>query len=253
MEIRKLNRKDEAFIRDQKLEHPRDFPKWFPRVAERLYGQQPRRPLSRRELDQLRLPRLRNREGEAVAIPPSLRAILAFDRDFVAWGDQPLFKPLFERRSKESGVVEGHRMEQVLRQAFPGMFESMPRHLPLWGPYPEMPALVEIQGAEPGQREFLYIGVPDDDGEYPLATFDIEPSLTITRASLAHLVVESMHRAGAPVEGTINFRKLTAEARNRNRRFEPKEWWDTNPQLVALMTRLGLQNLLWGQRAGLAR
>jgi hypothetical protein len=252
MEIRKLNRKDEAFIRAQKLSHPRDFPEWFPTVAERLYGQKPRRPLSKRELDRICLPRLRNREGQTVPLPPSLRAILAFDRDFVAWGDQPLCKPLLDR-SGESGVVQGYRMEQVLRQAFPGMFESMPRHLPLWGPYSEMPALVELQGAVAGPREFLYIGVPDEDGEYPLASFDTEPSLSITRASLAHLVVETMHNAGAPVEGSVNFRQLTAEARNRNRRFEPKEWWDTNPQLVALMTRLGLQSLLWGQRAELAR
>jgi hypothetical protein len=130
------------------------------------------------------------------------------------------------------------------------MFETLPHHLPLWGAHPEMPALLEIHPCPKGKRQFLYMGEPDGDGEYPVVSFDTDPSLVIARASLVHHVVEAMARDEVPVEGSINFRELAAEASNRNHRFEPKEWWDNNPQLTSLMTRLGLQHLLWGQQVG---
>jgi len=229
----KLGQRDAEQIRSQKLEHPRDFPVWFVKVARRIYGKRPRNPMSSAQIDRLRLPRFRTGRGQ-VPLPPSLRAILAFDRDFIAWGDRPLCAPLLA--SLEADRIEGVTMERVLRSAFPGMFQGLPPHVPIWGAHPEMPALVELHG--PGsQRQLLYIGLPDDDGEFPMASFDSEPSLWITRASTVHYVVEAMHHHGVPVAGSINFRALTADARNRNARWEPKEWWDSNDQLQSFMHR----------------
>ena len=61
-----------------------------------------------------------------------------------------------------------------------------------------------------------------------MATFDDEPSLWITRSSVVHYVVEALHHHGVPVAGSVDFRQLSADARNRNSRWEPKEWWDGN-------------------------
>lgn len=233
MEQVKLGKRDAEQIRDHRLEHPRDFPAWFAEVAGRIYGKRPRNPMPQAQIDRLRLPRFRNGRGEA-PLSPSLRAILAFDRDFVAWGDRPLCEPLLA--AIDADRIRGVTMEHLLRDAFPGMFQGLPSHVPIWGSHPEMPALVELHS--PGaQRQFIYVAVPDDDGEPPIASFDTEPSLWITRASLVHYVVEAMHHGGVPVAGSVDFRALTSRARNRNARWEPKEWWDGNEQLQSFMRR----------------
>lgn len=236
MELPKLRKRDIAFIQEHRLERPADFPRWFPAVAGRLYacaGRRPR-PLPARELNRLRLPRFRRGTGD-VPLPPSLHAILAFDQDFVAWGSGPLCAPLLDSIGPD-GKVRGVTMESVLHGAFPGMFRGLPAHVPIWGAHPEMPGLVEVHRAG-DQRQFLYIAEPDGDGELPMASFDTEPALWITRASLVHYVVEALHHEGVPVAGSVDFRQLTADARNRNSRWEPKEWWDNNEQLQQFMSR----------------
>ena len=236
MERVKLGKRDVEFIQSRKLDNPGDFPRWFPEVAGRLYACAGRRPspMSRRAIEQLRLPRVRSGRGE-VALPPSLRAILAFDRDFVAWGSQPLCAKLLEGTGP-GGRVDGTTMESVLRDAFPGMFRGLPPRVPIWVAHPEMPALVELTTAG-SQRQFLYIAATDGDGEYPVASFDSEPTLWITRASVVHYVVEALHHNGVPVAGSVDFRQLAADSRNRNSRWEPKEWWDNNEQLQLFMNR----------------
>jgi len=233
----KLGKRDVAFIESLKLEHPRDFPGWFAQVAGRLYecARRRRDPMPQKEIDHLRLPRYRNGRAGEVPLPPSLRAILAFDRGFVAWGNEPLCAPLLAQVTNDRRVL-GVAMETVLRDAFPGMFQGLSPRVPIWAAHPEMPALVELaRGGD--QRQFLYIANPDPDGEFPVASFDTEPALWITRASVVHYVVEALHHHGVPVAGSVDFRQLAADARNRNSRWEPKEWWDNNLQLQQLLRR----------------
>lgn len=230
-----LDPADLAFLQRHRLERSADFADWFRVIADRLYrcAGFARDPLPEAELDRLRLPRYRNGAPGDAPVPASLRAILAFDRGFVAWGRRPLCQPLLERRA-DDGRVRGVTMEEVLRRSFPGLFDALAPEVPIWNAHREAPALVELS-AGGDQSQFLYLGELDPAGEPPIASFDTEPCLWITRASLVHYVVEALHHRGIPVTGSVSFRRLTADARRRNQRWEKREWWDRNPQLTRVM------------------
>lgn len=181
----------------------RDFHAKFNELADAIREDQkssaPRRPMTDAEMTELRLPTLRHGSSPLVAVPRSMATILKYDRDFRLFaGAQPLLSP--------GKPVE---IEKLVRKDFR---IKLAANKPVWNDDPTLPACIGL--SNPGdQRVFLYMGTPDEEGEYPVARYDDQPEVWISAASLIHHVLEA---ADAFVHCTFEFKKKLASARKRN-------------------------------------
>jgi hypothetical protein len=82
------------------------------------------------------------------------------------------------------------------------------------------------------QNLFLYMGVPDDKGEYPLARFDDQPELWVSEASLVHYVV---HMAEEVVDCAFDFGPFLARAKKRNRKH--RETFSKHSKVATILER----------------
>jgi len=90
---------------------------------------------------------------------------------------------------------------------------KLPASKSVWNDDPTLPACIAL--SNPGvQRVFLYMGTPDEDGEYPVARADDQPENWISAASLVDHILEA---AGAIVHCTVKVGARLDRARKRNR------------------------------------
>jgi len=120
-------------------------------------------------------------------LPTSVQALLRYDQD-LAFGSRPFFAEMLEHRTGD--VVRSQTITTHLRMAFADYDEDeRPADLQ-WCDGPNMPGLVEFPlGAD--QRVFLYMGKPDEAGEFPMARFDDQPEVWLTSSCLANEVLGS--------------------------------------------------------------
>lgn len=94
-----------------------------------------------------------------------------------------------------------------------------------------MPACIALES--PGDQEiFLYMGVPDANGEYPIVRFDDQPEMWISDASLVHYVLDACK---AVVTCKIDLVKAKKAAQKRNARF--REGFSKHPKVTAILAK----------------
>ncbi|TNE44127.1 MAG: DUF5066 family protein [Deltaproteobacteria bacterium] len=212
------------------LKHPTDFYKHFGTIAPEVNQNQEPLPMSDEEIDKIQLTRWRN-GAEAVDVPPSVRTVLRYDRNFTLWGGQPLLASLFR---SEAPVVPSATIDEPLRWTLGPMFDGLPEDVPVWTSSHPMPGLHRItHGGD--QWVYLYIGEPDELGEYPIARYDTQPEVWISNGSFIDYVVSAMLYFKASFDITYCMDTQAAQAQARNVVYTQQEWWDTNPQLKAYM------------------
>jgi hypothetical protein len=184
-------------------------------------------PMSDEEIAKLRLPSLRGAASPTVPVPRSVRTILRTDRNFCLWeGAAPLL-----------AAMKPVNVEKLVRRALRGEdtglgpLARLPATVPVWTDAPDMPACIKL--SSPGdQALLLYMGVPDADGEYPVARFDDQPELWISNASLVHYVLDA---AKDVVSCKIDHVKAKKDAQKRNARY--REGWSEHPTLKAALAK----------------
>jgi len=204
------------------------FAEQLPMLAADKDPGRPRQPMTEPELARIRLPRRRDDEGEA-ELPASVAAVLRYDQGFEL-GGVSLVGPLLEARGGD-GRVRSATVDALLRRGtWRDALASVPEDVPLWNPDPALPALVPLGTAGPSPL-FLYIGEPDEDGEYPLVRIDDQPEMWISDASVAHHVLEQL-TGGAPGAAAALRR-----AKERNEDRIRAEWWNDHPVVRAAVNR----------------
>jgi tetratricopeptide (TPR) repeat protein len=179
-----------------------------------------RKPLSNGKVSSLTFALFRGERGDVPA-PESLKSILRGDSQFSLWGNPKIFQTIL--RAMKAGCVPSQTVSQALLDSMQARDRKrMPPDVSLWNDGPSMPALIELD-TNGGQRAYFYMAEPDEDGEYPIARFDDEPTVWIAHASLIHAVVEYAKSEGVCIECTIDFEAALEQAKKRNRRFEEKE------------------------------
>jgi tetratricopeptide (TPR) repeat protein len=206
------------------IDSARGFYEKFPAIAEALAAlkkvQTKRKPSSKIKVSNLSFARFRGARG-AVPAPESIKAILRWDGRFSLWGKPKCFQTIL--RGIQTGYVPSQTVSQALSDSMSARDrKKIPADVSLWNDEPSMPALIELD-TDGDQRAYLYMGEPDEDGEYPIARFDDEPCVWIVHASLIHAVVEYAKSEGVRIECVIDFEEKLARAKERNRRFEEKE------------------------------
>lgn len=183
-----------------------DFHAKFAQIADAVRAHEkietPRKPMTDTEIEALRLPTLRRGTSPLVPVPPSLATILRYDRDFRLFaGALPLFTP-----GKPTDIDKLVRRDLRIK---------LPANKPVWNDDPKLPACIGL--SNPGdQRVFLYMGTPDESGEYPVARYDDQPEIWLSAASLAHHVLDAL---SAYVHCTIDFKAKLERAKKRNRQY----------------------------------
>jgi len=193
-------------------------------MAEESIG---RKPATAAQLARLVLPRHRDGSGDAPP-PKSLLALLAIDRGWTCWG-KPIVPP---PPSRGPWRLPSVTIDATIRDVMRVPFATLPKKVKVWRDDPDQPALVPLPSGG-DQRSFLYVTTLDEDGEYPVVTFDDEPAVWVTRASLAEYVAgELAHRLREKVDAATPFRAALARAKKRHARAIAKERWSDDPVFV---------------------
>jgi hypothetical protein len=139
-----------------------------------------RAPLSRAVIDRLRMQRTRGDKKSTVAIPPSVKVLLAYDAGLVL-----TWRPVFEMHEKalrgRGGTLNSSTMTEVYRMSSVAKgYRDLTKRAEA-----DMPAIIEL-GIASDQRVFLYVAdeARDEDGEYPILRFDDEPCTWISAGCL---------------------------------------------------------------------
>lgn len=223
------------------LEKLAEFHAQFPAIADALRESlritSKKQPLSDAEIDEIRLATKRSGDGGSVGLPESAKTILRYDRNFTLFENAtPLLAPLLKAAKKGATSVD---VEKLVRSAVrqddsTGLraLSKLPKDVPLWNDAADLPACIEL--ASPGDQElFLYMGVADADGEYPVARFDDQPELWISDASLVHYILDA---ANDVVECKIDLVKAKKAAQKRNARH--REGWSAHPKVQAVLAKV---------------
>lgn len=219
------------------LQGPADFHAQFPAIAAAVrkslgISRKPK-PLSEAAIDKLRIATNRHGDTKWAPLPESVKTILRHDRNFTLFEDgAPLLEPLWTSSKKVPSV----NVEKLVRRAVKHDDSTglralwrLPKDVPVWNDAADLPACIGL--SSPGdQALFLYVGVPDASGEYPLARFDDQPELWISNASLIHFVLEL---AKDVVHCTSTFARPLAAAKKRNAKY--REGWSKHPDVQAVL------------------
>ena len=209
------------------LKRPSDFHEKFGEIARALQkthgSKRAPKPLPEATIDQLRLPN-RRVNGNSVKLPESAKTILRYDRNFALWeGDAPLLRAMIGAKR----AVRSANVDQLVRTdkwtPFAKAFKKLPARVPVWNDDPNLPACIPLHSNPKGEQLiFLYVGEPDETGEYPIARYQAEPELWVEEASLIHLVVSEAVSAGVRITCAFDFDKLRNRARKRNAKYDER-------------------------------
>jgi hypothetical protein len=187
-------------------------------AIERTNKSKKRAPLGRAVVDALRMQRTRGDKKTTVPLPPSVRALLAYDAGLVlTW--QPVFAMHAKALAGRGGTFTSTTMAEVyaksmLAKAYRDLKKSAEA---------DQPALIEL-GLASDQRVFLYVAeeARTKDGEYPIFRFDDEPCTWITSACLQDEILSFGADKGlAGVPGAV--------ARKKKAETAVARWLDREP------------------------
>jgi tetratricopeptide (TPR) repeat protein len=214
------------------LARPRDFHEKFAEIAAALRkahgSKRAPKPLPPRQLDQIRLATRRDRgkgksKSKSVELPESVKTILRHDRSFALWDDgRPLFRALIGAKS----VVVSTNIDRLVRtdrwSPYAKAFKKLPARVPVWNEDRSLPACIPLRSSPGGEQLiFLYIGEPDDSGEYPIARYQ-EGELWVEESSLIHLIINEAMIKGIRFELGFDLDKLSAKASKRHAKHDER-------------------------------
>jgi hypothetical protein len=129
-------------------------------------------PMAPEAIDRLRMQRERGSRKATVPLPPSLKALLAYDSKLQIRG-RAMFECLDKTLLKSTTMTDVFRASRIA-PAYKDLKKSAEA---------DMPALIELPlGSD--QRVFVYVATPDADGEYPILRWDDEPCIWISSGCL---------------------------------------------------------------------
>jgi predicted DNA-binding WGR domain protein len=205
------------------LKSPRDFHAKFAQIAvalQKAHGsKRAPKPMPAAMLDKIRLAKRRG-DDTSVSLPESVKTILRHDRNFALWDDD---KPLLRVLMGPKRVAVSANIDRLVRtdrwSPCAKAFKKLPARVPVWNDDPNLPACIPLHANPRGEQLiFLYIGEPDDSGEYPIARYQ-EGELWVAEASLIHLIVNEAMYNRIRFKLGCDFDKLLAKAIKRNAKY----------------------------------
>ncbi len=179
-----------------------------------------RAPLSRAVVDALRMQRTRGDKKTTVPLPPSMRALLAYDAKLVlTW--QPVFAMHGKALAGRAAIFTSTTMAEIYAKS---MLAKAYRDLKKSAEV-DRPALIEL-GLASDQRVFLYVAeeARTKDGEYPILRFDDEPCTWITSGCLQDEILSFGSTKGiAGIPGAVARQKKAETAVARWLEREPTQ------------------------------
>lgn len=141
-------------------------------------------PMSEFEIDALSFSKYRNFNGETVAIPNTIKILLAYDKDFMIVAGCKLLKPLFSTLDIKTGIIHSVNLDKLLSDIQPGMENFK------WNNFDNAPALVQLNH-DGDQLIFIYVGFADEYQEYPICRIDTQDfSLWLSGEGFMHHIFD---------------------------------------------------------------
>lgn len=131
------------------------------------------KPMPEDEVERLRVRKYRDpQNSETVALPDSLKALLAYDCQLKGPSGQLVLEWVVDSID-EHGILLSDSLDEdayyMNRLDMAGLdFEEL---TPIWNDDPRLPALIRISHAG-DQQVFIYVTERDEQGEYPVVRFE---------------------------------------------------------------------------------
>lgn len=149
------------------------------------------KPMPEDEVERLRVRKYRDpQNSETVALPDSLKALLAYDCQLKSPHGQLVLESVLDSIDEHGVLLSDSLDEDVYYMNGLDMagleFEEL---TPIWNDDPRLPALIRICHAG-DQQVFIYVTERDEQGEYPVVRFEgKENDLWLAESSL----IEYLH------------------------------------------------------------
>lgn len=144
------------------------------------------KPMPVEEVDRLRVRKYRDpQNSETVALPESLKALLAYDCQLTSLHGQRVLESVLDAIDEHGVLLSDSLDEDAYYMNGLDMigldFEEL---MPVWNDDPCLPALIRL--SLPGdQQVFIYVTERDEQGEYPVVRFEgKENDLWLAESSL---------------------------------------------------------------------
>ena len=150
------------------------------------------KPMPVEEVDRLRVRKYRDpQNSETVALPESLKALLAYDCQLTSPHGQRVLESVLDAIDEHGVLLSDSLDEDAYYMNGLDMigldFEEL---MPVWNDDPRLPALIRL--SHPGdQQVFIYVTERDEQGEYPVVRFEgKENDLWLAESSLIEYLQE---------------------------------------------------------------
>ena len=170
-------------------------------------------PMSELEIDALSFSKYRNFNGEVVAIPNTIKILLAYDKDFMIVAGCKLLEPFFATLDIKTGIIHSVNLDKLLSDIQPGMENFK------WNNFEIAPALIQLNHAG-DQLIFIYVGYTCEYQEYPICRIDTQEfSLWLSGDSFMHHIFDM---AGVDLSNYENYLEVVSE---RNKTLLDQEYF----------------------------
>lgn len=150
------------------------------------------KPMPVEEVDRLRVRKYRDpQNSETVALPESLKALLAYDFQLTSPHGQRVLESVLDAID-EHGVLLSDSLDEdaYYMNGLDMIGLDIEELMPVWNDDPRLPALIRL--CHPGdQQVFIYVTERDEQGEYPVVRFEgKENDLWLAESSLIEYLQE---------------------------------------------------------------
>ncbi|ULJ35764.1 DUF5066 family protein [Klebsiella quasipneumoniae] len=150
------------------------------------------KPMPVEEVDRLRVRKYRDpQNSETVALPESLKALLAYDCQLTSPHGQRVLESVLDAID-EHGVLLSDSLDEdaYYMNGLDMIGLAIEELMPVWNDDPRLPALIRL--CHPGdQQVFIYVTERDEQGEYPVVRFEgKENDLWLEESSLIEYLQE---------------------------------------------------------------
>ncbi|EIY5048647.1 DUF5066 family protein [Klebsiella quasipneumoniae] len=150
------------------------------------------KPMPVEEVDRLRVRKYRDpQNSETVALPESLKALLAYDCQLTSPHCQRVLESVLDAID-EHGVLLSDSLDEdaYYMNGLDMIGLDIEELMPVWNDDPRLPALIRL--CHPGdQQVFIYVTERDEQGEYPVVRFEgKENDLWLAESSLIEYLQE---------------------------------------------------------------
>ena len=150
------------------------------------------KPMPVEEVDRLRVRKYRDpQNSETVALPESLKALLAYDCQLPRPHGQRVLESVLDAID-EHGVLLSDSLDEdaYYMNGLDMIGLDIEELMPVWNDDPRLPALIRL--CHPGdQQVFIYVTERDEQGEYPVVRFEgKENDLWLAESSLIEYLQE---------------------------------------------------------------